>query len=282
MEPKIDYPRLAAELRQHASTSIASGVRFIEKKLPHIAMQIRKDVRRGGPLPFWGRSRNHDELAGTQMVDPAILDVIAELSGVRLCHVTPHAGLQHTYGYLFSTVETPFGFKRDRWLGTEISGPFHLHSTTLGPAPNDGTLLCNATWFASNFAYRRQREHLRRIQKRLAARVSPDLRKASLIAEHVRITQRVSRTWYGRQRTWILQTDVVTAGNGPSVLIYSIASPTTKSHKLTTLFPVSESGKVDLIKQAESTRLAEVEPRFNAYHPALNKPLKARWKVHRF
>src|SRR5256885_4802858 len=92
----------------------------LKKLCPHIYRQIGHDSRFPGLLSLWGRSVNVDENAGQVIVHPAILQAIGELAGVPMRGRIVHAGLQHSYGYLFSLIDTPYGAKRDRWVSTEL------------------------------------------------------------------------------------------------------------------------------------------------------------------
>ncbi|MEQ9407148.1 MAG: hypothetical protein RIK87_05455 [Fuerstiella sp.] len=143
MSDGIDFAALAEQLEAVTRTGTDRGRRLLQRRAPGIVAQIRRDAARFGPLSFWGRCRNVDELAGATIVDPGILQLIADIAGRNMSTTSPHAGLQHTYGYLFSRIETPYGFKRERWLETEIENAFGLHPTTMGPAPQHGTLLAN-------------------------------------------------------------------------------------------------------------------------------------------
>ncbi|WP_141215868.1 hypothetical protein [Rhodococcus sp. WWJCD1] len=44
-----------------------------------------------------------------------------------------HAGLMHVYGYLLSSVETPYGLKRGRWLTADLAKAFGLESSFFIP-----------------------------------------------------------------------------------------------------------------------------------------------------
>src|SRR5262249_2770464 len=108
---------------------------------------------------------NVDEYAGQTIVHPEILRAIGELAGVRMRSPVVHAGLQHTYGYLFSLIETPYGAKRDRWVTTDLETGFGLELSLLGEKPHDGTLLANLTWFLGRIVFRGRPASLPRLAK---------------------------------------------------------------------------------------------------------------------
>ncbi len=99
-------------------------------------------------MSFWGRSVNFDELVSTQIVDPSILEALSAVAKRKTSLMTPNAGLQHTYGYLLSTIQTQFGKKRTRWVEDTLERAFDQPLETFGPTPGNGTLLSNVTWLA--------------------------------------------------------------------------------------------------------------------------------------
>nr|WP_296777435.1 hypothetical protein [Rhodococcus sp. (in: high G+C Gram-positive bacteria)] len=44
-----------------------------------------------------------------------------------------HAGLMHVYGYLLSSVDTPYGLKRKRWLTADLANAFGLEPSFFYP-----------------------------------------------------------------------------------------------------------------------------------------------------
>lgn len=104
-------------------------------------------------LNHWGKSINYDELAKGVIVAPAILRHIGEQLNVTFdSDRIVHAGMEHTYGYLFSVLQTSFGYKRARWVNGEIDRGFGLKAA-ITPYPSAGTLLANATGLATQIAW---------------------------------------------------------------------------------------------------------------------------------
>lgn len=71
--------------------------------------------RRAGRLDAWCWSTVVDENVGSAVIDEELFDRIHAAAGVDARFPIGNAGLIHVYGYLFSTVVTPYGLKRDRW-----------------------------------------------------------------------------------------------------------------------------------------------------------------------
>ena len=80
---------------------------------------------------LWGKSWNFDEHAGQQIVDPYILDLLSEQLQYVVGTDLVHAGIIHTYGYLFSQLETPYGLKRVRWTNRKLDWGFHFSDAVL-------------------------------------------------------------------------------------------------------------------------------------------------------
>lgn len=269
----MDFRILSEHILAAGSRSLRAARDLLEEKAPQIAGQICEDSRRKGPLSFWGRSRNLDELAGLVIVEPTIIHLIASLSGRPLSLLTPHAGLQHTYGYLFSTIETPYGFKRERWTKTDIEVAFGLDRTTLSPFPERGTLLANATWFSGQFAFRGHAANRHRLRDYLEQKVSPDLLQLRAgKGRHVRLSERVDLVWRKDSRAWTLQTDLVSSAIDSrfGVLIYSVVDHQHEEHQLITMFPVGAAVRKQLRDRARRNRRTDIRPRYNAYIAALN------------
>lgn len=272
MARPLNYARFAKQLVSTSRQSVTSGRSLLEKTAPYIVEQIEADSLRRGPLSFWGRSLNVDELTDTTVVDSSILRLIAEIARREVSLATPHAGLQHTYGYLFSTIETPYGFKRERWLETNIESAFDLDLTSLSPRPHQGTLLSNATWLAGQIAFRRITSMQDRLNAFLKNKIADDLLDVNVSRyEQLRLLERVNTKWRNRRRSWTLQTDLVTASSAGdfSLLVYSVIDHTKGTHDLVTLFPVGVATRQQLIDQAAAPKRDDLRTRYNAYMPAL-------------
>jgi hypothetical protein len=129
----------------HAMVAAAARGRrvvpVLRRLCPHVYQQIVEDRRDPVRLACWGRSVNFDEYADEIIVRPAIVRGIGELAGIPMRGRFVHAGLQHTYGYLFGLIDTPFGPKRNRWLTTDLEKGFAVDASLWGERPKQGTLL---------------------------------------------------------------------------------------------------------------------------------------------
>ena len=130
--------------------------RAIASRAPALWRSVARDRRTTALHAAWGQSRNLDEHEHAAIVDPGILDVLGKRLGVAGAGEIVHAGLQHTYGYLFSTLWTAYGYKRARWVDGELERGLGLAPGLLGPAPSSGTLYANVTCVLARLVFSRE------------------------------------------------------------------------------------------------------------------------------
>jgi len=280
----MDFSRVAPQLIRAARRSLVQGEQKLRRSCGTVATQIETDARRRGPLSFWGRSSNLDEVAQTEIVDPGVIAVIGQVAGKQLSPVTPHAGLQHTYGYLFSEIQTPYGMKRDRWTETGLERALDLPEDTLGPQPQHGTLLGNVTWLAGTIAFRQHPAARDRLNAWLTHKVAAELVAADFAQlPQQRLVETVSDPLTNRR--WQLQTDLVCL-KGPRqwLLVYSLHSRTAgrQQHQLITLFPVTNANRRELIDRAGTPRRSDIRLRFNAWLPRMSAELSGSCRLQEF
>jgi hypothetical protein len=239
---------------------------------PYVYDQLCRDARFPGLLSLWGRCVNFDENVRQVIVHPAILQALGELAGVPVRSRVVHAGLQHTYGYLFSLIQTPYGPKRDRWVSTDLERGLGIDLSLLGERPTAGTLLANATWLMGQVAFRGRPAELARLADAADA-VAPDLVAYDYARLSVcRIEEQAAPPGTLR-RIVTLVTDLVTLPHTPDgerLLVYSAQAGARALLRLVTAFPVRPSVAEELRAAAVPGGPAEVRLRYNAYVPGLH------------
>jgi hypothetical protein len=252
-----------------------SVIPILEKRCPHVYRQVLEDRKFPGLLSLWGRSVNVDENVGQVIVHPAIVQAIGELAGVPMRSPVVHAGLLHTYGYLFSLIETPYGAKRDRWLSPHLARGFGLDLSLLSDRPKQGTLLANLTWFLGQIVYRDRPHSLRRLGRNAQA-PAPALRDYDFARLAVcRIVEQVLLDAKLKRQVSLL-TDLVPfpqpppdPGGESALLAYAVQNGVRAPVKLVTAFGV-RSEVVSALKASVPPRGGvEVRLRYNAYVPGL-------------
>ncbi len=99
----------------------------------------------------WGRSTVIDENTRTSVIDPPLFAALHDRARIDARWPVGNAGLLHVYGYLLSTVTTPYGLKRERWLSGELARAYGLQADAFVPwaqSPST-TLLARVTDAAS-------------------------------------------------------------------------------------------------------------------------------------
>jgi hypothetical protein len=275
MEPA---PRSADQELQAAALAMTAAadqgrsvVAALQASCPPVYDQVRRDADAPGLFALWGRCVNFDEHARQVIVHPAILQALGELAGVPARGRVTHAGLQHTYGYLFSLIETPYGFKRDRWVSTDLERGLGIDLSLLGERPAAGTLLANATWLLGRVAFRGRPDALARLTREARA-VAPELVAYDFARLSVcRIEECVPLPGKSR-RAAALRTDLVRlplAPDGDRLLVYSVQIGARGLPRLITAFPVGVALAADLAASARPGGETPICLQYNAYVPRL-------------
>ena len=87
--------------------------------------QIGLDAR-AGRFGSWALSTVIDENIDAPVITRPEFDALHAAAGLTAEWPVGNAGLLHVYGYLLSTVPTPFGLKGDRWLDGALAAALGL------------------------------------------------------------------------------------------------------------------------------------------------------------
>ncbi|MDA7980224.1 MAG: hypothetical protein MPJ50_15775 [Pirellulales bacterium] len=261
-----------------AATKGHSVSSFLKAELPCLVKDIRSDLNNETVLDLWGMSNNWDELAQAPIVAPQIVSAICEelvgkhSPGLRdiMTEDAVHAGIMHAYCYLFSRLETEFGFKGDRWLKGEIARVLSLPESVLMPRPKSGTLLTNATYLFGRIAFRgdvRRTTALRQIRDR----VPREIREFPY--RRLRWTRLVETVRVGRSGKIIFRSDLIPpldeSAGASWLLIYSLNSNSGADRNglpvLSTAFPLEAINAHSMLDPKQFGRDREVRPRYNVW-----------------
>ncbi|MFL5814646.1 MAG: hypothetical protein ACJ763_13810 [Bdellovibrionia bacterium] len=272
---------LARDLESVASQN-GSVIKALQKEQPVLYSQMKADSRRKDWLELWGYCINFDELARGIIVSPTLIDPLVEFFAppagkpfmVNNREIL-HAGVQHTYGYLFSNLKTSFGYKRARWVRDTLDRGFGLPIGTLSPLPKAGSLFSNATYFAGRIAFKNEPSILKTLTRSASRAVSPTL--VTYDFDSLK-SMRLEETVHTETGDVIIRTDFVPfphkveGDTNTHWLIYSIADNRAERKKqhlvpaqLITAFPV-ETSFVEAALAADG--LGEnktIVTRYNAY-----------------
>ena len=213
-------------------------------------------------------SFNFDELENSTIVDPKLLTVIGRLADFPIrsgeCY---HAGLIHTYGYLFSNLKTRFGYKRERWTDGRIASALGLAPDSLLGITDDSTLLQNVTFLMGRIAFDDK------TQQRKVLRLPGASNAIKLICyENLQVERIEERVRIGPRNTTLrLYTDLVRFRRSApidSLLVYSYRHR--KKQQLVTCFSMSSEGRKELVATAKANE-SLIRARFNLAIPGFEK-----------
>jgi hypothetical protein len=241
-------------------------------RLPALLQEIETDAQNPFWIPLWGESVNFDEAARAIIVPPALLDwLVQNLGTPTRDQKRIHAGLEHSYGYLFSTLPTPYGYKRARWVDGEIDSALNLPGPLLNPGlhPESG-LLSRLTWALAAVSLKDHPGYRALLQAPPPSIPAPWVGWAKREALRLRVRRLVETVALADSRTVRLRTDFVATDTG-AVLIYSVDdSLVPGGPRLITAFPVKHSFVQAVLDPA---RLGDGQPivsRYNASVPGLS------------
>jgi len=262
-ETVLDCPwaGVARLLRQTASKDQKA---IVTQQVPELADQIEKDLKNNAVIEkSWGHSLNFDENAQRAIIDEDIIVLLSQWLNIKDPDGDQvHAGVAHTYGYIFSLLHTPYGYKRARWIEGEIEKGLGLPEKIFHPKTKEGSFLSNVTYFAGRVGLRDSADAQIEIKK-LEPSVSP-----ALIELHYELlkTRRLREVLPEVE----IRTDFV-AFKDKSIkdqylLIYSYKLKD-EDPKLITLFPV----KTGFYEKTLATQLLgenqEISDHYNAFIP---------------
>lgn len=281
-ETELDCPfaGIVRELEPRM-TSIESTKAAFKELAPEVFSRLEKEGSISKEFKLlWGKSLNFDEGAKSIIMNSNLYDALAEIMGDVPMHDDRivHAGTEHTYGYLFSNLKTPYGYKRLRWVRPDIEQGFGLSEKTISPFPMDGGLFANVTAFAGCIAFRNEPEALKVLdsQKSMVAKAINDYDFASLKVTRVEETVQISEN-----RTVTLRTDFVpftkgAFGGNAEVLIYSVLDSENGMPYLISMFPVAAGFRNGPMKPETLGENQPIQTRYNAYVPGMTDPMKAK------
>lgn len=260
----LTLDRLATDLLEEVTSR--QGLTLFETQVPELFRQIERVGRAKSLLKLWGESLNVDDNTGTLIVEPQILQVLSRMVGVPLDSPIVHAGIEHTYGYLLSLIETPYGKKRDRWVNSYLEQALGIPRPTFAPVVVQGTLLTNLTYFLGRILFRGRRSeigHLRRnreqIDQALLQLNYKQMKPKRIIEEVGRGGKRI------RLVTDLLRLPQVRGMEElRGLLIYGVEKTSTNRLRLITTFPVTEQTFDDLPSQPLGTKVP-IQIKYNCH-----------------
>jgi hypothetical protein len=191
---------------ESAASDTAEDAAAAVSSLGWLSASIEAD-RAAGAFARWGASTVLDENTGAPVIGRALHAELHRRAGFDAVWPVGNAGLLHCYGYLLSLTPTPYGLKRERWLGSDLPRAYGRDGEAFLPWAGVGSLLARATAAAS----------------------------AALAEPAASVEQDVD----GRATRLALS-----AGSGPAALAYAVAPTAGAAPLLVTTFPVADAAAV--------------------------------------
>jgi hypothetical protein len=259
-----------------------SILEVLKKENPHLAAQVDADAADAKSLlGFWGKSLNFDAGAKKQIISDAIITDLHkkfhyDLNSGNDTRIV-HAGITHTYGYLFSVLDTPYGYKRKRWIEPTLNYAFTFSGNSLSPETMQGTLLSNVTYFAGKIAFKEtadkaRLEHLKNVSSEVKNFDYSKLDKKILEEEinHHPITL----------RTTLVKLPFKTREEeNDYLLIYSVLN--SEKETLITAFPIKKDAFNKIVDSDGLGKNQPIATRYNAYiEGIMDQKLTGTRKLH--
>jgi hypothetical protein len=263
-ESAADCPWAGMARLMNDASSDNQIISVLEKYEPRLLENIKADAASKTITSLWGTSLNFDEGAKDIILRPQVYNALAKIFHVQKQDgKVVHAGTEHTYGYLFSNLDTPFGYKRARWVVPDIEKGFGLAAGDISPVPSSGTMLANATFFFGSIAFRDDAVALKKLADVNAA---PDIKAF----DYSKLPAgRVSETIKLGKRTVELRTDIVLfphpqAGN-QALLVYSVHDSAQPHTALISGFPIAAGFANGALNPAKAGEGKKIITRYNAF-----------------
>jgi hypothetical protein len=243
-----------------------SILKILENKNPHLLSQIQNDSRDSLLLNFWGESLNFDSGAQKKIINDQIISDLQAQFGIKNDNRVVHAGITHTYGYLFSVLETPYGFKRKRWIDSSLNYAFSLVGKSLSPETKEGGLLSNITFFVGKLAFKNKKDQD-------ALLLLKNVSREVLNFDYSKVTKLVLEEQIkgADSQNVILRTTLIhlpikqDREENDYLLIYSIFSSNSNKEKLVTAFPIKEEAFKKITSPMMLGASQPIVLRYNAY-----------------
>lgn len=226
---------------------------------PKLLAQINLDSKDPYLLMFWGKSYNTDASGNETIVNEDLLKVLHQKFNSYTTGKSAHAGIIHTYGYLFSLLDTPYGFKRKRWVDQSLNQAFSFENLSLSPDSLDGGLLSNLTYFIGMITLKNK------TNLQLLKNVSQEIKRYDY--DGLKIFHLIEKT-----KDVIIKTSFVTFPKKISnednsyLLIYTIFDLKLDKEFLITAFPVNQKTFLNAQDIKNLGKNKSISLRYNAAH----------------
>lgn len=251
----------------------------LKKENPHLHKQIEEDAKDTHLLSFWGKSLNFDSGAKKQIISDNIITDLHSKFHLKIDKKIVHAGITHSYGYLFSVLNTPYGFKRKRWIAPTLNYGFALSGNSLSPETTQGGLLSNVTYFAGKIAFKSESEKARLDH---LGNVSDEIRYFDYKKLDVKFIEEEINHSHLSLRTALVKLPFKRSDEENEYwLIYTLLNQKDRNEVLITAFPIKRDAYNKITDAADLGKNRLIAVRYNAYVAGLmDQKLMGTRKIH--
>lgn len=252
----LDYATFA---RLHDRLMAGEPAKRLEDELPGLRRNL--NIAREVSARHWTACTVFDELAKAEILPEKAMRGLGIKRAVVGGVAHAPAGLMHTYGYLFSQLQTAYGLKGKRWLESRLDERLGLPAGVFSPLAPEGEFAANVT-----SALLQLIGAPAKVAR--AARLKPSAKPLGRVEQRVTWRKPNGKTIEASVFTHLVElAPLKDRKPGDShLLIYSVRRD--GRHQLTTAFPVDGSF-AKAVMSAKPDREPVFTPRFNLYvHPA--------------
>lgn len=248
----LDYATFA---RLHDRLMAGEHSKRLEDELPGLTRSL--NIAREVSARYWTSCTVFDELAKAEILPEKAMIGLGIRRAVAGGVAHAPAGTMHTYGYLFSQLQTAYGLKGKRWIESRLDERLGLPAGSFSPLPPEGEFAANLT--AVLFRLAGEPANVPR-----AARLEPQAKPLGFVEQRV-----AWRTPKGRAVQASVLTFLVPLAPLPDLkttddflLIYAVRRD--GRLRFTTAFPVGRAF-ADGIMAVKPDAEPSFKPRFNLY-----------------
>ena len=239
--------------KQHSRLAAGETRKNLEDAIPDLDHKMRTALKKS--QKHWSSSVNFDEMMRAEILDKTVLKNLGipfEEKGER---IFVSAGIMHSYGYLFSQLQTKFGLKGKRWIESRIDERIGLKAETFSP-----------------FAKKEFLSQLTVALDRLLAGRNLTSKILGSLEESIVWQKPDGRIVKGAVRTTLAKLKILPDLDTKDVylLVYQVKIDDSR-WKYVTAFPV-EQGFASGVEGVKASRGVEFKPRYNLY-------IDPEWKV---
>ncbi|MBC7712545.1 MAG: hypothetical protein H7177_04375 [Rhizobacter sp.] len=246
------------DLTDESRDAKARIIDVVEENNPALFNEILLDSKDPVLTMFWGKSTNFDSGAKKEIVDQQIIKELQALFNIKNDNKIVHAGIMHTYGYLFSTIDTPYGYKRKRWIAPTLNKGFGLAGNSLSPDTIEGGLLSNVTYFTGTIVLKDK------TQIGLLKNVSNELFTYDYSKLEVDRLEESTKD-YTIVTSLVKLPNKVENDDNTHLLIYSIEDKRIQKEFLITAFPINTEAYKKIVAPEMLGPNQKINLRYNAY-----------------